>query len=315
MTISAMGYYFWRCTGSPMRTPYIVSAQNYEVAPFFPWQRLRPVPQYRNTILKEFYTGWNVDQYERIRKAPYAVFITRAIQALLFYCGPLLVLPWLLTLGILPSGLPLAALGYKTSLLIKICFVSVIGMALPIYFEPHYAAPLCCAFYVLEIQALRRIRIWRWHRDRKGAAIVRQWAAACVVLFVLRIAAGAFHIGVSEIAPSWSGPRIENLPRAKIANSLSKDPGSHLILVHYAPNHVPQAEWVYNGADLDSSKIVWARDLGPSENRELTRYFSARTAWLSNADVSLPHLLPYTEESRSGESQAALKNTAEGKGK
>ena len=75
ITISAMGFYFWRCTGSPLRTPYVVSARTYEVAPFFPWQSLRPVPQYRNATLKEFYTGWNIQEYERARNAPIATAI------------------------------------------------------------------------------------------------------------------------------------------------------------------------------------------------------------------------------------------------
>src|SRR5205823_14918439 len=128
--------------------------------------------------------------------------------------------------------------------------------------------------------------------------------------FAFRIAAGASHISVPEIAPSWSGPRIENLARARISDSLSRESGSHLILVHYAADHAPQAEWVYNLADIDGSKIVWARDLGAAQNRELVRYFSDRNVWLLRAGANSTQLLPYSEETTANESDGTLKTTA-----
>jgi hypothetical protein len=51
-------------------------------------------------------------------------------------------------------------------------------------------------------------------------------------------------------------------------------------------------EWVYNTADIDNSKVVWARDMDEAENLELIRYYKDRTVWLVQpdrkpADVSL----------------------------
>jgi hypothetical protein len=40
-------------------------------------------------------------------------------------------------------------------------------------------------------------------------------------------------------------------------------PGRRLVLVKYLPGHVVHDEWVYNQPDIDSSRIVWTRDLGP----------------------------------------------------
>ena len=43
--------------------------------------------------------------------------------------------------------------------------------------------------------------------------------------------------------------------------------------MRYQPQHDPLQEWVYNNADIDGSKVVWARDMGPEQNEELIRYY------------------------------------------
>jgi hypothetical protein len=63
-------------------------------------------------------------------------------------------------------------------------------------------------------------------------------------------------------------------------------PGQHLVIVRYAPGHDPNLEWVYNAADIDHAKIVWARDMGQGDNLELLRYFSNRRVWIVEPDAS-----------------------------
>jgi hypothetical protein len=36
---------------------------------------------------------------------------------------------------------------------------------------------------------------------------------------------------------------------------------------------------VYNAADIDGAKIVWARDMGRSANRQLVDYYRDRHIW------------------------------------
>ncbi len=72
--------------------------------------------------------------------------------------------------------------------------------------------------------------------------------------------------------------------RARILVRLEALPRQQLVIVHYHPEHDPLQEWVYNNADIDGSKVVWARDMGPEQNRELIRYYENRQAWLVEAD-------------------------------
>ena len=49
-------------------------------------------------------------------------------------------------------------------------------------------------------------------------------------------------------------------------------------------------------ADIDRAKVVWARDMGGAQNRELFCYYKDRRWWLMDADASRPRLVPYAGE-------------------
>ncbi|HEV2728971.1 MAG TPA: hypothetical protein VGV15_02975, partial [Terriglobales bacterium] len=70
LTVGAMGYYFWRVTGSPLRIPYQVSMANYHLV-YFPWQKLTPAAEYHHTVMREFYQGPPVaGQYRHAHSEP-----------------------------------------------------------------------------------------------------------------------------------------------------------------------------------------------------------------------------------------------------
>src|SRR2546426_5417593 len=93
ITLGAMGYYFWRITGSPFRTPYQVDMATYRLV-YFPWQKLSPAPQYHHAVMRDFYLGDTVlGQYERARQHPLQLVLFKAVTLWLFFLGPVLTLP------------------------------------------------------------------------------------------------------------------------------------------------------------------------------------------------------------------------------
>ncbi len=294
IALSAMGYYFWRCTGSPFRTPYMLNMRSYQAAPHFPWQAIKSEVAYHHPMMEKFYRGWAIQQYQDVRNAPVVSLFARGLKGASFFSGPILLLPWLVLVAILPYGMSFRQLGPKTGLLVKICLSAIMGLALPVWAAPHYAAPLCCAFYALELQAIRRVRYWDLNGKRKGRFITRYLVVACFFLLALRAFAGVVRIPFnSELAPVWYAGRDENANRAEISSWLDRQPGLHLVIVRYDTNHNSLEEWVYNGADIDASKVVWARDMGEARNQELIRYFKSRKVWLLEPDLMPPKLSVY----------------------
>jgi len=80
--------------------------------------------------------------------------------------------------------------------------------------------------------------------------------------------------------------------RAAIQEKLSHTPGKHLVIVRYEEDHNIHDEWVYNGTEIDSAKVVWARELDPEQNAKLLAYFKDRHVWLVEPDKDNTELIP-----------------------
>jgi hypothetical protein len=108
-------------------------------------------------------------------------------------------------------------------------------------------------------------------------------------MILLRVTTAGTHV---PIEPAW--PR-GNLERAAILRQLERLPESQLVIVRYGKHHDLDREWVYNEADIDDAKVVWARDMGRGGNQELLDYFRNRKAWVVDGDSPMPQLLPYSD--------------------
>jgi len=86
---------------------------------------------------------------------------------------------------------------------------------------------------------------------------------------------------------------ISNVERARTLTQLEAYPGGQLAIVRSNPAHPTSGPWVYNEADIDHAKVIWAHDMGPSRNKELLDYFHDRHAWLVETDETPLRVSPY----------------------
>jgi hypothetical protein len=296
VTMAGMAYFFYRVTGSPFRIPYQVNLDTYVAVPYFPWQHLNLRHAYHHAVLEKFYLhGWQMYFYYHARRHPFDVLVSKLRDIYRFFLGPVFALPVLVLLVFNPWQFLRRAVMGKTGFFLAVCGATFTGLALPIYFIPHYAAPMTAAIYVLVLQAMRHLRLWRRRGKRAGLGLVRAIPAICVLLFLLRAVAPQLHIPTPvEWHHTWASEHFQNLDRARALDQLKALPGKHLVIVRYDQYHDLNNEWVYNRADIDSAKVVWARDMGDARNAELIHYFSNRRVWLAEPDLAPPGLSPYS---------------------
>jgi len=146
-------------------------------------------------------------------------------------------------------------------------------------------APITALIVCIVVQGLRHVRAWRWQGQPSGAFLCRAVLVICVLMMPFQALLGhRFHT-----RPEWGS----GLERARILGQLDSLPGDQLVIVHYSPDHACQMEWVYNGADIDGSKVVWARDMGAAKNQELIEYYKERRMWLVEPDQKPVRVTPY----------------------
>jgi hypothetical protein len=150
---------------------------------------------------------------------------------------------------------------------------------------PHYLAPVAPLAFVLAVQGSRYLSLWRC----RGRRIGRYWVPALGLAWPLQLILLAVIFPLMMKGLRWGEPRAELQAR------LERLDGDHLVLVRYGPQHTWYQEWVYNKADIDNAKVVWARELSPDSNRRLLAYFKGRRVWLVEPHRDPPSLVPYPE--------------------
>jgi hypothetical protein len=276
---AATGYYNWRVTGSPLRFAYEVNRETYAVVPYFIFFPERPAPEYRYAVMRDYYLGWEVRQFREYDT--FAGFLRstvhKAVELWRFYLGPLLTIPLFC--------FPLFSRDRRMRFPLAIAGFFCCGLLIQTWTLPHYTAPATALLYLLLIQCLRHLRLWKLRALPVGAELARVVAAVSVGFVVVRLVAIVSH---TPLEPRW--PR-GNLDRPKIVAELTRLPKPQLVFVRYGPHHDVDYEWVFNEPDIGHAHIVWARDMG-AQNDELLRYFPKREAWYLDADDTPPRLTP-----------------------
>jgi hypothetical protein len=268
-------YSNWRTTGDPLRTAYQVHQDTYAVAPLFLFSSPRPTPSYSSPVLERFYRDWELGPFLE----------QSSLAGILGYKAPRLFGSWVFLLGFnlsLPVVAGLASARPRRGLWVGLALLGYLaGVSLVTWLQPHYFAVALPLVWLLLVQGLRRLRAWR-RPGRRGRVVV----AGVVGLQVLACA----NLAASQLrAPRDGWPYT----RARLVEELEARPGRHLVLVRYAAGHDPLVEWVYNGADLEADRVVFARELGPVRDRRLLEHYRDRQAWLLLADAAPPRLVAH----------------------
>jgi len=291
-----LGYYNRVTTGDPLRTPYQVYVQTYRALPYMVWQHVPTQPQYRHAMFRQLEIGVEGEQYRNL--ATPNGHLAKIASAIIYFLGPALLLPFAGLLAAPPYRFGWRELNPDSRMLLAILTVSCVGAELSVVYSPHYSAPVTGVIIALVLLAMRRLK----RGGEKGVFFCRSVVIICAVVFMLRalpaplrVSASEFHTyGLNQFAMSNSKGRDL---RASTEATLGAIPGDHLVIVRYSPEHDVRLEWIYNDADIDHAKIVWARDMDAVENQRLLMYFEGRRIWLLQADATPPKLLPYTNES------------------
>jgi len=138
------------------------------------------------------------------------------------------------------------------------------------FHHEHYSAPVWAAIGLM-------VAVWAertWHLRFRGLPAGK--AAVLLALLAPPVVAMTHR---TQLQDGWPARRVALVKR------LSGLTGDQLVVVRYpAPKWNVIEEWVYNGADIDREKVVFAHDLGAEEDRVLLNYYPNRTKWLLTFD-------------------------------
>ena len=274
--------------------PQEVDRDTYAVAPYFLWQSPRPRPVYHHEALRDLYINYELDLYQQTRSAGklMGIWMLRGLSFWAFYLGPLLTLPLILALATVPYGFTWNHFHWRTKFLFFATTVSVAGLMIEVFFYPHYAAPMTGLVYIAVLRAMSRVRGWRWHNKPIGKPLTRIVPVTALLLLFLRVFLFNSMTFPDELW-SWYNARSVTTYRAKIETQLHSYGGKQLVLVRFNPGLQSKYEWVYNEADIDRARILWAWDMGSLANQELIGYYNDRQVWLLDSDEQYPRLSPY----------------------
>jgi hypothetical protein len=174
----------------------------------------------------------------------------------------------------------------------------------PIYFAQAVVSKLGAAFewlhhhtvlaLVVSLLALGLLRVGLWFAKRPAGARQTWLSASCELLLVLCIVLQICEIQRNHYADAFPyGDYFGEHFRKLVEEQLAALPGEHLVLVRYSKDHNSGEEFVYNDADIDHAKTVWAREIPGMDLSPLLTYFKNRDVWVYEPDLDSERVSPY----------------------
>jgi hypothetical protein len=261
--LASNGIYNHAVTGSALRMPYQEYQRQYSQVPeFIGGDDMQP--ERRPARFDRIY-GSSQAFYET-RQGIGGVLrghLPRVLESLLWLSSVALVIPVLVGAWTLCRR--------KHDWLMMTSFgVTLLATGMTFGLWPHYFAPAASMFIVCATFGLRRM--WSAHPAGKGLAI------GAVAGLVATIASG-FLPAMQNHEPIFGQVREETI------RDIRRVKGRHLVFVEYSPQSNPFCDWVFNGADIDSQRIIWAMSLGEGKDAALIAKYPDRNVWVYDADA------------------------------
>jgi hypothetical protein len=271
-------YYNVRTTGNPTHFAYVDNVRSHFAISQLAWERNQQPVRFSNPQFDVYYNHWWPRVAWQLGRPnnPWHVMLGLIRNAIViggFYLWPgllvaLLALPWILR----DRQMKLLRIQWA------ICFA---GLVLVAIFVPHYAAPFTATTFALALQGLRHVRRWTSRGAASGVKLSRA-VVLCAIAFA------PFHKLGNDLHPTLGN-------RARIETRLDSMPGAQLVVIRYSARHDPHEEWVYNRADIDHAKVIWAREIPGVSMQPLLDYFRDRRVWLVEPDKANPQLVTYSQ--------------------
>lgn len=268
LSMMFVGYYNWRVTSHPLSLPHDFYDTHYINYRVFIWEKLNPPLDYPNPQFELYFNDWLRGPHKWGIQQLFIAFEQFFLGSVLSVCF-LVALPWVVR-------------DRRTRFpLIQLAFSIVGSLIVAVIFLPHHGAPVTATVYVVLVQAMRHLRRWEIKGRPVGVFLTR----LAVILVLARI---AVYIVRPPSLVEAVGPQ-----RANLVKQLDAMPDTQLVIVRYAPEHPPFIDWVYNAADVDHAKVVWARQIPGVDMQPLFKYFRGRTVLLLEPDHLPLELKPY----------------------
>ena len=292
LTALAMAGYNRNLTGHALLFPESLNIRTYHTAPMLIFEPSKPPLSYRNQQFEDFYNGWEREEYDHTLESLSCVTWLKAVRLFAAFCwwGMLLAVP----------GLCFVLRDRLMRLPWSMLVLVALGTLLVVWSNAHYAAPVAGIVILLFVQALRHLRLMRWGTGRRSGARRNgwRWGAAVARTSLILLLADTASAVINKQCDTFYWTCQGDISRLVIGRKLEALPGKHLVMVRYGEDHNIHDDWVYNGAAIDSAKVIWAREIDKNQDAKLFDYFRDRKIWLVTPDADNTYLAPYTTPPR-----------------
>ncbi len=290
--VSGLLWYNWRVTGHALEPPYLHNLRLYGTPQPYFWQRPVTITNFRYPEFQDIYKYQRKFYDQRYSLIGLAHgWARRVIDSWLFYIGPVLLIPFF--------WLPLLWRDQRIRpWIIAIALFAFDHLTYHRWY-PQHSAPEVVLLGLILVQCWRRVRLWQFRGTPVGRAFTELLPVCGFIGLVIPVAAKTTEpylpASMKRIQILWQPQFLTDSPRDQIIRKLEEMGGKHLIFVHYRPDHNSHHEWVYNGADIPGSRIIWARQEGRQSDSALAAYFADHRAWILDADADPPRLYPFSQ--------------------